>query len=528
MKAKKMIRKFRTKFSGKSGVVGNVGTNTGEFLRNNREIATIASAAGIVLLTVVVPVAIFRSMAATAVANIEPENGTRTTLATLGSDPGASGQAYVQFGTAGGGQLAFPKGVSANKRYLVDQFGNPYLVNADSPHTLAYHRTLAEVDQYLANRQSYEVNSLWVEVTCTTYISCSTNDGPTVEGYKTFTTDGDFSTPNPTYFSKLDQIVQKAQARGITLWLTPVETGGLNDTLNANGTTKAFNYGAYLGNRYKNYPNIVWQHGNDYCFNADAGMKAIMDGIRSGGDTHLQTLERCYHKSTTLDDQQWASEVNINESYTYYVTYDNNLEAYNQTPTMPMLMCEAGYEFENAGSGGQNTQLNLRKQEYWTMTTGATGQFYGNNYTWYDWDWATESANLNSPGIKQLQYMYDFFKVLPWYNLVPDQSHTLLTGGMGTYDNSTDINILGTNTYATAAMTPDGGTAVIYAPGANSLTVNMSKLKGPVTAKWFDPSTNTYTGISGSPFANTGSHVFTPSQLNGGGDKDWVLLLTSP
>ena len=30
----------------------------------------------------------------------------------------------------------FPAGVSANHRYLVDQFGQPYLIVGDSPHSL--------------------------------------------------------------------------------------------------------------------------------------------------------------------------------------------------------------------------------------------------------------------------------------------------------------------------------------------------------------------------------------------------------
>ncbi|MGA2842685.1 MAG: putative collagen-binding domain-containing protein, partial [Steroidobacteraceae bacterium] len=59
-----------------------------------------------------------------------------------------------------------------------------------------------------------------------------------------------------------------------------------------------------------------------------------------------------------------------------------------------------------------------------------------------------------------------------------------------------------------------------------ALTVNMAKFAGPVTAQWFDPTNGTYSKISGSPFANTGRHNFSPSGNNSAGDPDFVLLLT--
>jgi len=50
--------------------------------------------------------------------------------------------------------------------------------------------------------------------------------------------------------------------------------------------------------------------------------------------------------------------------------------------------------------------------------------------------------------------------------------------------------------------------------------VNMAKLSGPATARWYNPATGTYTVVSGSPFANTGSRTFNP-----GASGDWVLVL---
>jgi len=53
----------------------------------------------------------------------------------------------------------------------------------------------------------------------------------------------------------------------------------------------------------------------------------------------------------------------------------------------------------------------------------------------------------------------------------------------------------------------------------------MSQLSGPATASWYDPVVGTFTSITGSPFANTGSSDFTTPGANAGGDEDWVLIL---
>jgi hypothetical protein len=64
-----------------------------------------------------------------------------------------------------------------------------------------------------------------------------------------------------------------------------------------------------------------------------------------------------------------------------------------------------------------------------------------------------------------------------------------------------------------------------YMPTRRTITVDMTKLSGPVTAKWYDPTNGAYTIVSGSPFANIGSLTFTPTGDNSAGNGDWVLVL---
>ena len=67
--------------------------------------------------------------------------------------------------------------------------------------------------------------------------------------------------------------------------------------------------------------------------------------------------------------------------------------------------------------------------------------------------------------------------------------------------------------------------AVIYTPVSHTLTIAMGSFAGPVTARWYDPTANTFTNIAGSPFPNSGIHNFTTPGNNSAGDPDWVLLL---
>jgi hypothetical protein len=183
-------------------------------------------------------------------------------------------------------------------------------------------------------------------------------------------------------------------------------------------------------------------------------------------------------------------------------------------------MMEANYEYEtNSDTDGGSPHI-LRLQEYWTMLSGATGQLYGNHYTWtFTRGW---QSHLNSPGVTQLEYMANLFGSRAWYQLVPDQTHVFVTGGYGNFASS---GLIAGNNYVASAVTPDGSLGMAYLPQGGTITVAMTRLGSTVSARWFDPSANTFTAIAGSPFSNTGTQNFTSPGHNSAGDKDWVLVL---
>ena len=136
------------------------------------------------------------------------------------------------------------------------------------------------------------------------------------------------------------------------------------------------------------------------------------------------------------------------------------------------------------------------------MLSGGAGQIYGNAYLWTMRDgW---QSHLDTPGVAQIKYWKDFFLSIPWQNLVPDEDHSVLTAGAGSFG---DIDTrVSESDYATAARTPDGSTVVACIPTARTFTIDMTKLHGKAKAQWFDPSNGAYQGVSGGPIANTGPH----------------------
>ena len=80
--------------------------------------------------------------------------------------------------------------------------------------------------------------------------------------------------------------------------LDPIETISWLDILRKNGKSKAFEYGQYLGNRYKDFPNIIWMHGNDFQSWRNAAdddlVQAVARGIRSMDANHIHTVELNY------------------------------------------------------------------------------------------------------------------------------------------------------------------------------------------------------------------------------------------
>jgi hypothetical protein len=416
---------------------------------------------------------------------------------------------------------AFPLKPSADNRYLVDQNNTPFLMMGDAPQAMVGNLSVAQAKQFMNNRAQYGVNTLWVNLLCDSYTACN-SDGTTFDGIAPFTTQGDLSKPNPVYFERAAKMLDAAAARGMVVLLDPIETGGWLQILRDNGLAKAKKYGEFLGNRFKDTPNIIWMSGNDFQSWRDQSdnnlVRAVMRGLAKTDPGHIQTAELDYLVSASLDDRALRPLLGLDAVYTYKPTYAKELSEYKRANFMPTFMVEANYEFEHNGGTDGGTTQNLRRQEWWTAFSGTTGQLYASAYSWrLDGDWQN---NLDTVGILQFSYVKQLLGPLPWWNLVPDRAHDVLIKGYGKFSADDPIP---DDTYATAAATDDGTLVMAYLPTARKVRIDMTKLAGAANAFWFDPTNQEQTFIGN--FANGGTQDFLPPGSNHDGDGDWVLIL---
>jgi len=424
---------------------------------------------------------------------------------------------------------AFPLKISADGRHLVDRNWKPFLVVGDSPWVLIVEPTPAQTDRYLDDRAAKGFNVLLVNLIEHKF---STQPPKLRDGTAPLSTPGDFAPPNDAYFDYAEQVVGKAAKRGLAVLLCPAYLGygggddGFFQDMLRNGREKIRDYGRYVGGRFRDHPNVVWIVGGDFTPPPDQRwtVDVLAAGIRQADGNRLMTVHYGPNTVAAADygDRTW---LNLNSVYNYREDlYVPCLDEDARSPRLPYFLLETAYEGEHNASPAR-----IRRQAYWPLLCGAFGALYGNSPVWhfgsrgvYDrgGDWV---ASLNSRGAQDMARLAAFFRNRPWWLLRPDREHEVVTDGYGTSGN-TD--------YVTAARAVDGRLALAYVPATGAsrrkLTVDLGRLAGPITARWFDPTDGRYVAIAGSQFASRVAHVFETPGENGSGDNDSMLVLEAP
>jgi Protein of unknown function (DUF4038) len=479
----------------------------------------------------------------------------------------------------------FPLSVSANGRYLVTATAEPFLMVADSAQGMM-RLVPSDIGLYLTTRAAQGFNCIQFDAFATPYVGnnnpgCGNDQSPSVTP---FTGAMISSRENATYWSIVDSAVSQCASLGMIAMINPCETGYGVNYLIAAGIAACNAYGQWIGNRYKNSPNVMWHFGNDLQlaggqtqFNV---VQALIQGVLAADRNHLSTIEMQYDTYSTSFETtaygSYSSLLTINGIYAYGAPYGGGLVGYNpptvsfngaagdnHAPTpAPTFYLEGEYEYQNSGHGQDgNLQKILRMQNYWVTLSGQSGQIYGNAYFWgflgtgsggtgsvaapggVGGTSGTWKQNFNSPGVTGLMIWKNFFQSIAWQTLIPDQAHVIGTAGYGSpiftypWASNNYVTVCADNLSGAATL------AVAYFPqgSANTLTVNLAMFGGgsAVQARLFDPSggnvynpntpnvNGAYAAISGSPFPNGGTHIFTPARNNASGDPDWVLVLTA-
>lgn len=442
-----------------------------------------------------------------------------TVTASEATDTGTSGPAFVA-------------GVSDDGRYLVDQAGAPLLVQGDSPWSALARANVDEWRDYCENRSSNGFNMVILDLVVLPDGGRGNADGATDDGLTPFEDFSDWTTPTSEYWARVDAFVEIARSNNITVLLVPAyasDGSGAVSVLSEQSPASWFEYGAFLGNRYRDAPNVAWMMGGDFPQDVWSDLspvyEAVREGVRSAGDRHLwtahlapslstDTADPGFRGTTSTDNAKLAELVDFQFVYTYQPPYAAVREAYGEN-SGPVLFGEGAYVGENNNGGPDTTPETIRRQSGWALTSGGVGDFLGTQDWWFPDGW---SEHLDVPELAQRGVMHRVVGALDWWRLRPVDGEKFFTAGMsddvvtGTSDDG-GADVLESD-LATAALADDGSLALVYLPTARSIEVDMSLLAEDVQGRWVSAAT----GVG---------RAAELSDLTPPGEGDWFLVLQS-
>jgi hypothetical protein len=448
----------------------------------------------------------------------------------------------------------------ANPHYLSFQDGTPFFYLACTGWEMLHRLDQEDINLYLDNRKRKGFNVVQTVIISefmhmdkpTNFYGDSIfkNEDPLQPALAAG--DNPASEPDYDFWDHVDYAVKTAEAKGLYLavlpswgeWVTP-----RTDKALFNSREQAYGYGWFLGNRYRNSPNLIWILGGDRePDERTTGVelwRAMAEGLADGtngvkgldGKADYSTTLMSFHafssSSTWFRNDRWIDF----DMWGSYHALVNNSKAYQQAiadwrlphprPTVNGEPCyEGGSINYGIADNGFFTATDVRLAAYWSVFSGAGGLAYGADALWnfttdpkppssVSWGMTWQQA-LDLPGATQVGYLKALLLSRPLLQLVPDQS--MIVAGQGACDSRT-CAIRG-KSYA-----------YVYIPTGNKTTVKLGVISGKkVKASWFDPRTGTTTAIG--EFTNTGVQSFAVppmskelAWLRSGRGCDWVLVL---
>jgi len=413
---------------------------------------------------------------------------------------------------------AFPLKVSDNHRYLVDSKGEPFFLLGDTPWFLQK-LPLEDVRRILDDRKGKGFNTLFLEI-----LDDSRMPSRDAYGNVAFQPDRDITKPVEAYWRYADTVMDEAAQRGFFVIMSELWYGAGNGLWMHHVTPESARvYGRFLGKRYARFKNLMWMHCGDR--NPDARLaecaRQLAHAVREEAPDHLHTahLAHEFTSAAFFAKEPW---LDANMAYTYGASYLHVLPEYQRKdPIRPVILGETGYEGEpnaiellpDAKRGDLWTPFRIRRNAWWAVLSGACGYCAGTRLWRFEPNWREV---LNAESSQQAPLIGRLLEPRPWWRLIPDTKHELVTAGYGMWAKAD---------YATAALAEDGSFALAYVPSPRTLTVDLSRLAGPVSARWFDPTGGEYQSAADGVVQNAGNRDFAPPGKNASGDSDWVLLL---
>ena len=469
----------------------------------------------------------------------------------------AAGAGYPLAAAAANPGVPFIAGVSASAStqagYFTDQHSNPRLWVCDQMYGLVGNAGRwngsgggtyqQDYDSYCSERAAQGVTAVLVELVSSLPDGGVYDNGNTWDNVPPFNTGQDpASGLNPAYWTRFDYLLNSALKNGLTVFpifdITYNSASG--ECFNGWTNTQYQAFGAALGGRYKNQPNLMWMFGDDtFPTTYDTFFDSILAGLSGAGDTHpltamwLAEYTSRYETDNNLESAWGTAHSAFSSCYTYNAGYWCIEYAYGEVvnegaAALLPVVWNNGYHYSGGTTYDHTNDRAWRQEIWWCLTAGARGvtTYSVNNYLWNaaadvatvtsDWSFANSLDNIVTA----------YQSWVNWQKLLPDLSSSFVTAGRGTRVAGLTSGGGGgayepafTNSWVAASITPDGTLAVCYLPNSTTITCTTSMLASGWAAHWIDPITGAATSAGAGPTFNS-----TAKGTNSQGDPDWVLV----
>lgn len=416
--------------------------------------------------------------------------------------------------------------VSDNHRFLEFEDGTPFFYLGDTAWELFHRLSKQDAVKYLENRREKGF-------TVVQAVILAELDGlntPNMEGNKPLI-DNDPAKINEAYFAHVDWVIRKAEELGMFIGLLPT-WGDKVDKQWGEGPVifnpeNAAVYGELLGNRYKNFNNIIWIVGGDRQGGGEnfAVWDAMAKGIKSVDQNHLMTFHPWGESSSSqwFQNSDWL-DFNMMQSghgQRSYAIYKRLLVPdYNRTPVKPAFDGEPRYEDHpcawNPEVLGWFNDADVRQACYWNLFSGGFGHTYGCHAIWQMLAPGREPVgqarnfwydDLDLPGAWDMVHARKLIESRPFTERVPFQE--IIKNG---YVPETD--------YMVATRGKDF--VMVYIPTGWETTLDLNLCGWPRTKAWWY---NCQTGEANEIGEMNASQIKSFKPETGGRGNDWVLVL---
>lgn len=450
--------------------------------------------------------------------------------------------------------------ISDDGRHLVTESGSPFFYLADTAWTMPQRLKWDDVLHYMNRRKVQGFNTLQI-VALDPERDVEMRNPAGVQAL----VDNDPLRPNEGYFSYLDWILDVAEHMGFRVLLLPVwgqlvvgESWGGQTFPRTVTAQNAYEIGRWIGDRYRDRPNIIWCLGGDRQ-PIHKGVdyrdlwRRMAEGLAKGvtgvdcrynepspaWDQLLITYHTCYEMETGeystmsywTDEEAWLDLILLQSGHGLNTTnYTVVRREYERDRAMPVIDAEPAYERMPMNWPEHfplHDDLIVRKRAYWSLLAGSCGHTYGHASVWcmisekernpvLDATWFEALAH---PGANQMRMVRHIAESLSFDRWVPAQnilSHETACGE-GCLDG-----------HRQAAVDRAGEFAIIYFTNGGEEKVNLSGLQGSaLVAAWLDPRTGAVKGGEDGAFllvdrAPEGNTFLAPSD-----GEDWLLIVAA-